>query len=361
MEEGVLKSVSLGFIISGLLVGGIFGFIIQRGRYCANTAFRDIIFVNDVTMFRAYLLALITMIVGGNLLFDLGLFTLAPQTFYPAANILGGFLFGVGMVLAGGCGSGVWYRTGEGQMGAFVAVLGFLIGASATTNGIFNPLYRFFKGWTVSIAGKPNARLWEIIGDGMAEKWIVIAILTIVAGVFLYKGNPFTLGKQKKGFYWSLTGLLIGLTGILAFWASQYWGGGEFARGLNFTTPTAELFNVINTGSTQPLFAEEYALGPFKVTWIIFTVIGVPIGAYISARGLKEFVWKVPPPKELAMAFLAGIIMGFGGILGGGCTVGQALTGVTTLSIGSIVASIAMVGGNWTVVYYKFIKPMKEM
>jgi len=360
MEQEVLQNVSFGFVISGLLIGGFFGFILQRGRYCANTAFRDVIFVKDFTMFRAFLLALITMIVGANLLYDLGLFTLAPQTFFPFANILGGFLFGIGMVLAGGCGSGVWYRTGEGHLGAWVAVLGMLIGASATTNGILNPLYRFIRGFKVSIAGKPNARLWEIFGDGMAEKWIVIAILAIAALIFLYKGKPFAIGKQKKGFYWSVTGALIGITCIVAFWASQYWGGGEFARGLNFATPTAELMNVVTTGETRPMFAQEYTLGPFKVTWIIFTIIGVPIGAYLSARGLKEFIWKVPPPKELVTVFFAGILMGFSAILGGGCTVGQALVGVTTLSIGSIVASIFMVLGNWAMVYYKFIKPMKD-
>lgn len=361
MEQEVLRNASIGFIISGLLVGGVFGFIIQRGRYCANTAFRDIIFVNDVTMFRAFLLALITMIIGANLLNDMGLFTLKPQTFYPFANVIGGFLFGIGMVLAGGCGSGVWYRTGEGHLGAWVAVLGFLIGASATTNGILNPLYKFLRGVKISIAGRADARLWEILGDGMMEKWIVIAVLALAAFLFLYKGKPFSIGKQKKGFYWSVTGALIGITGVVAFWASQYWGGGEFARGLNFTSPTAELLNVITTGQTQPMFAQEYTLGPFKVTWIIFTIIGVPIGAYLSARGLKEFIWKVPPPKELVTAFLAGLLMGFSGILGGGCTVGQALTGLTTLSIGSLVASIFMVLGNWTIVYYKFIKPMKEM
>ncbi len=54
-------------------------------------------------------------------------------------------------------------------------------------------------------------------------------------------------------------------------------------------------------------------------------------------------------------------MMGFGGITGGGCTVGQALTGVTTLSIGSIAATISMILGNWTMVYFKFIKPMKDM
>ncbi|MBI5408317.1 MAG: YeeE/YedE family protein [Nitrospirae bacterium] len=193
----------------------------------------------------------------------------------------------------------------------------------------------------------------------MTEKWLVIAVLAVAAAVFILKGKPFSSGKLK-GFSWSLTGLLIGICGIAAFWASEHWGGGRFARGLNFTTPTSELMNTIVTGDSKPLFAAVYALGPFKVTWSIFNVIGVPLGAYISARILKEHMWKVPPAPELITVFFGGLMMGFGGILGGGCTVGQALTGVTTLSFGSIVAAISMILGNWTMVYFKFIKPMND-
>jgi uncharacterized membrane protein YedE/YeeE len=353
-----MEIATFGYVITGLLVGIIFGFVIQRGRYCANTGFRDMIFMNDFTLFRSYILALIVMIIGGNLLSDLGLFRIVPQTFFPFANILGGYIFGLGMVMAGGCGSGVWYRIGEGQLGAGAAALGFLVGASATTNGILNPLYRTLKSVALPIVGKRNARLWEIFGDGMVEKWIVIAVLSIVVAIFIYKGKPFSLGKQK-GFYWSVAGLLIGIMGIIAFWASQYWGGG-FARGLNFTTPTAELLNVVVAGDAKPLFAPKYALGPFKVTWSLFNIIGVPLGAYLSAKILKEFMWKVPPAKELLTVFFGGLMMGFGGILGGGCTVGQALTGVTTLSIGSIIATVSMILGNWTMVYFKFIKPMRD-
>lgn len=352
-----MDSASFGFVASALLVGAFFGFIIQRGRYCANTGFRDIIFMNDFTLFRSFILALITMIVGANLLSDYGVFKLVPQTFYPFANIIGGYMFGLGMVLAGGCGSGVWYRIGEGQLGAGVAALGFLIGASATTNGLLNPVYKALRTVAVPVVGKRNAALWQIFGDGMVEKWVVIGVLALIVAIFLLKGKPFSLGKQK-GFYWSVTGLLIGITGIAAFWGASYWGG--WARGLNFTTPTAEVMNLIVSGDAKPLFFPKYALGPFKVTWSLFNIIGVPLGAYISAKILKEFMWKSPPAKELLTVFAGGLMMGFGGITGGGCTVGQALTGVTTLAIGSIVATIFMILGNWTMVYFKFIKPMKD-
>ncbi|MCK5506808.1 MAG: YeeE/YedE family protein [Thermodesulfovibrionia bacterium] len=352
-----MESATFGFIASSLLVGAVFGFVLQRGRYCANTGFRDIIFMNDFTLFRAFILALITMIVGANLLHDQGFFKLVPQTFYPFSNIIGGYTFGLGMVLAGGCGSGVWYKSGEGQLGAATAALGFLIGAAATTNGLLRPVYDALRTVHIPIAGRRNATLWQVFGDGAVEKWVVIGVLALIAAIFLLKGKPFSFGKQK-GFYWSVSGLLIGLIGIFAFWAAEYWGG--FARGLNFTTPTAETMNLIVSGDAQPTFFPSYALGPFKVTWSLFNIIGVPLGAYIAAKIYKEFKLKTPPAKELLTVFLGGLVMGFGGILGGGCSVGQALTGFTTLSIGSIAATIAMILGNWTLVYFMFIKPMKD-
>jgi uncharacterized membrane protein YedE/YeeE len=354
-----MENVSFGYIASGLILGGAFGFILQRGRFCMNTAFRDTIFVNDLTLFRGYIIALFISIIGANALMDMGVMTMWAQPFVPIANILGGYIFGVGMVLAGGCGSGIWYKIGEGQFAMVVGVIGFSLGIVSTSNGILNPVYTYLRGFSVEIAGRNNATLWQIFGDGMTEKWIVIAVLSVLAFLFILKDKPFSLGKQK-GFYWSVSGVFIGIMALLTFWASEYWGSG-FARGLNFTTPTGEILLTITTGSAQSAFAKMQNLGPFKITWSMINLIGVPIGAYISARVLKEFSWKVPPVDELLTVLGGSFLMGFGAKLNGGCNIGQGLTGVSTLAIGSIIALISMILGNWTMVYFKFIKPMSDI
>lgn len=359
MEEKILQAVTLDFILTGLLCGALLGFVLQRGRLCMNSAFRDIIFMKDFIMFRAFLLALGVMIVGANYLNDIGIIELKPQSFYPLANIIGGYLFGIGMVIAGGCGSGVTYRIGEGSIGAVSAFLGFFLGAGLTIEGVLSPLYRALRSVKLEIAGKANATLWEPFGDTMTIKWAVIAIVTVGILLFILKAKPFSFGKQK-GFYWSITGALVGLIGIFTFWASQNWGGG-FARGMNFTTPTAELFYSIFNSNAKSMFFPMVQMGPVSVTWAEFFVIGTPIGALISAKILKEFSWKWPPTKEALTVFAGGVLMGFSGITGGGCNIGQGLTGVCTLSIGSISALIAMILGNWTMVYFKFIRPMNDM
>jgi len=356
MEES-LASLGLGQIVSGLVLGLAIGFLLQRGRMCMNTAFRDTIFIQEFSLFRAYTIALLTMIIGANILNDMQVLTLARQPFFPLANIIGGFVFGLGMVLAGGCGSGIWYKLGEGQFNAVVAITGFFIGIAATTDGILNPIYKLLRSVRVPIAGEDAPALWHVFGNTPAVKWAVIAVIAIGLLIFILKGKPFSVKKQK-GFTWPVTGLLFGILGIIAFWAAAVWEG--FPRGLSFTTPTRELFFEILTGSAKSQFAPMYALGPFQLTWASLYIIGVPVGAYISARILKEFKWKVPPVDELLTVFGGSLMMGFGAALGGGCNVGQALTGASTLSIGSIIAAICIILGNWTMVYFKFIKPMAD-
>jgi len=324
-----------------------------------NTAFRDTIFIKDLTLFRAYLIALTVMIVGANLLNDLGVFTLARQPFYPFANIIGGYVFGLGMVLAGGCGSGVWYKLGEGQFNALVGILAFFLGIGATSDGILHPLYKLLRSVSVPVGGHRFPALWHIFGDGLTVKWIVIAVFTIGIWIFILKGKPFSVKKQQKGYVWPLTGLLVGIIGISAFWAAATWEG--FPRGLSFTTPTGELFFEILTGSARAKFAPMYNLAGFNITWASLYILAVPIGAFLSAKLLGEFKWKVPPVEELLTVFLGGLMMGFGAVTGGGCNIGQGLTGSSTLAIGSLVATIFIILGNWTMVYFKFIKPMQDL
>lgn len=358
MEESVLQSVTFGFILSALVCGGLVGLILQRGRFCMNSAFRDTIFIQDYTLLRGFLIALGVMIVGSNVLNDLGVIELKSQTFYPFANIIGGYLFGLGMVLASGCGSGIVFKFGEGQLPAGIAILGFFLGIGATTHGILAPVNAALRSVKFEIAGSTNTTLWQIIGDTATIKWSIIAVIAVVLFIAVLKDKPFSPGKQK-GFYWSVTGLLLGLAGVLTFWASQYWGGG-FARGMNFTTPTGELFFSVITGDAKSRFFPMADMGGFKVTWAQFFIVGVPLGSYISAKILKEFSWKMCSAQELVTVFGGSLLMGFSAVVAGGCNIGQGLTGAATLSLGSISALIAMILGNWTMVYFKFIKPMQD-
>jgi uncharacterized membrane protein YedE/YeeE len=369
MEQ--LSSGSLITILTGLAIGLVFGFVLQRGRFCMNSAFRDIIFINDLSLFRAYLLSVVVAIIGANLMEDLGLLIsinsetgqiiseeLRRQAFVPVANILGGYLFGTGIVLAGGCGSGILYRVGEGLMAAWMAVLGFFLGIAITLHGWLSPIYEWLISIEVEIAGKNNPALWDLVGGGLKIKWIIITFFSLLTLLFVVKGRLF--GKPLgRGYYWSTAGLLVGVVAVVAWWLSSYFGGSP--RGLSFTNPTKEFFFSLITGSSDAANDPEFNFfGIFKSTWGALYVIGVPLGSYISARNLKEFKWKTPPAEELLTVFLGSIIMGIGAALSGGCNIGHGLTGISTMAISSIVTTIFILLGNWTMVYFKFIKPMKD-
>ena len=353
----------LTFVVTGLIVGLLFGIVLQKGRFCVNTGFRDILLLKDFTLFRAYLLAVLVTIVGANFIEDIGLIHnngghLYRQTFYPIANIVGGYIFGLGIVLAGGCGSGILYRIGEGLIAALVAVFGFFFAIATTTSGVFRPLNIWLhKIWRIKPDDGPLT-IYGTQGSPAMVKWIAIAVIAAVLIPFLLKGKPFKLGKQK-GFYWSVAGLLAGILAVVAFWASDRFGG--LARGLSFTGPLKEfMLTVIQADSTG---RNQYALfgTGIKTTWSATYVLAVPIGAYISARILKEYKLKVPPADELLTVFFGGLLMGVGATIGGGCNIGQGLTGVSTLAVSSWVTTIFIILGNWTMVYYKLIRPMRDL
>ena len=160
---------TLAFVVSGLLVGGALGFVLQRGRFCVNSAYREVLF-KDYTMLRAYVIAVVVTIIGANLFEDMGWLrqadetgamvagTLYRQSFVPWANIIGGYIFGMGIVLAGGCGSGILYRVGEGNLAYVVAVFGFFFGIAMTNFGILKPVFETLTSYQVFVGEERSRR-----------------------------------------------------------------------------------------------------------------------------------------------------------------------------------------------------------
>jgi uncharacterized membrane protein YedE/YeeE len=354
------------FLVSGLLIGLMFGWTLQRGRFCVNSAFREVLF-QDFTMFRAYLLAVAVAIIGANLFEDMGWIRhvvngayepteLYRQAFVPWANVIGGYIFGMGIVLAGGCGSGILYRVGEGNLAYVTAVMGFFFGIVITKFGFLKPIYE----WTIApqrviwFDGDKVPTLYNIIG---VNKWIVIAVVCAVLLYFVFRGKPFT--KAKKGYSWSIAGALVGVIAVLAFWASAYYGGR--ARGLSFTGPVREFFLAVFMGNSGAPASESLSLLGITFSWSSLYVLAVPIGAFLSGKLLAEVKLKVPPADELLKVMFGGFVMGVGAQMGGGCNIGHSLTGVATLAVSSWVANLFIILGNWTMVYFLLIRPMRDL
>jgi len=356
-------------MLTAIALGLALGYFLQRGRFCLNSAFRDIIFLDNLTTFRAYLIAVVVALVGTNIIQDLGWMVtvnqqtgelvstqLLRQSFVPLSNIIGGFIFGIGIVLAGGCASGIVYRLGEGQAAAIIAVIGFIFGILMTTSGVFSPLHQYLSSFNMPIGGHRDPAFWHIFGDGMTVKWLSIAVLSAALTAFVFAGKPkFGLTKTKT-FSWGLVGILIGVTTIAGWWISGYFGGG-LPRGLAITTPIRELYYAVMTKSTHSIFPEYSFIGIFKGTWGMFFILAVPFGSFFSAKARKEFAWKIPPVDQFLTVFGGSVLMGVGAVIAGGCNLGHGVTGVSTGAVSSIIAITAIVMGNWTMSYIKFIRP----
>ncbi len=336
---------------TGLLVGIAFGFALSRGRFCMNSAFRDILLLKDFTLAKAVALALLVEMLGFGLMAVLGIITLAPKPLLLWANIIGGFVFGIGMVLAGGCASGITYRVGEGLMGALSAVVGLTVAALLTSMGFLKPVAAALQATKIMTADDKSLTLANILGLPLAWTMVILAIVLLVVWFFIARKNPeddfspkkATLNDKifKHGWSWLWAGIAIGIVGIIAFPASA-------ATGRNYPLGITGGWNAIG---------KTIVTGQSAIAWEALLIIGIVIGAALAAVIAKEFKIRSPKPLVLVQTFFGGALMGFGAMTSTGCNVGHILSGVPQLSIGSIVGGLFIILGGWAAAWFLFIRP----
>ncbi|TVQ27859.1 MAG: YeeE/YedE family protein [Spirochaetaceae bacterium] len=329
---------------AGIALGLLLGFSLQRGGYCMNTAFRSFYLEKDRSLVRAWVLVLIINIIGVTLFTDLGILNpLVAPFFWPAA-VIGGFVFGVGMVVAGGCASGTYYRCGRGMLGSIAALVGFVIGTALTDGGALTPLQQSLRGYTVTVGGG-DATVFGLLGiSSLWLRWGVILVLAAAAGLWLAR-SP----KQKFliGWSWQRTGLFVGLAAFAA-WLLSAMQGREF--GLSFTQPTVALTRFVIGGDSSGISVAS------------FMVIGVPLGAFLAAKAAGEAVLRMPDPRRFVRQFGGGITMGLGASIAGGCNIGHSITGMSTLGLTAMVSTMFIILGCWaaTGVIYRIEKKHME-
>jgi uncharacterized membrane protein YedE/YeeE len=330
-------------VATGLFVGVLFGFVLQRGRFCMNSAFRDAILLKDNVLLKTVFVALLVEMVGFAIMDATGAIAINPKPFWWGANLLGSFIFGIGMVLAGGCASGITYRFGEGMVGAMTAVLGLAVAGYFTAAGFLKPFKANLQAATTIPGADGGAlTLHGIFGMDYAVLAIIIALIVIVVWYFLSKSKDEEC-EADPGWGWLNTGILIGIIGILAFPLSAA-AGRNYPLGI--TAGWINIVQVIFTGAT--------------FNWIGLLIVGIVVGALVASLIAKEFKFRVPDVKTLVQTFVGGLLMGFGAVTSGGCNIGHLLSGIPQLSLGSILAGISIVLGAWVASYVMFVLPQKN-
>jgi uncharacterized membrane protein YedE/YeeE len=253
---------------------------------------------------------------------------LSIPPFYPLGAALGGYLFGLAMAWAGGCAAGVWYKWGGGNWGTFTAVLGLVLGAGAAEYG---PL-RWLREQVQSVWAVEEIRSATLGGLSGAE-WVVYPL-----GALLLLWLARSRVTAPPGFWsWPKTGILLGLLGIAA-WPLSALSGRAF--GMAIVPGSVNALEFISRGD------------PSWLNWDVFFVLAIPAGAYLAVRQRGEMSSDPVSGTEAAQAFVGGLLLGIGASLAGGCTVGHSLVGLPLLSVGSLVTTLFIILGSWTVGYF---------
>ncbi len=316
-------------LVGGLALGLLLGYSLQRGGYCMNTAFRSFFLEKDKSLVRAWVLVLLINIVGVRLFTDIGVLDPAVAPIFWPAAIVGGFIFGAGMVLAGGCASGTYYRCGRGMLGSVAALIGFVLGTAVIDGGALVAVQSALRAPTLDTGGA-QATLFGVLGvESVLVRWIALAVAAVPTIVWLARApkNRFLIGWS-----WQRSGTVIGVL-ALATWLLSAMQGRNF--GLSFTQPTVALTRFLVSGDGSGISVAS------------FIVVAVPIGAFLAAKAAGEAILRAPDPKRLTRQFGGGTVMGTGASIAGGCNIGHSITGVSTLGITAIAGTGCIILGCW--------------
>ncbi len=363
---GLLPYVAWG----GFLLAFIFGFVGNRTNFCTMGAVSDAVNMGDWNRMRMWLLAIAVAIAGSQLLELAGVVKLS-NSIYPGPNftwlsyVVGGFVFGVGMTLGSGCGSKTLIRIGGGNLKSLVVVMFMAVAAYMTLRGLFGAFrVGVLEPASVQLASGQDIPSLAARAFG-AERTTMVWIAMIVAAGGL---GAFALAKREfRTFDNLLGGLVVGLvivggwylSGKIGFVAEdpntlqEAWVATNTGRmeSLSFVAPQAYLLELLMFWTDKSKI----------VTFGIASALGVIAGSAAYAILSRSFRWEgFRDAADTGRHVIGGTLMGFGGIVGLGCTVGQGITGFSTLAVGSIMTFAAIVAGAAVTMKYEYWRMMRK-
>lgn len=377
------------FLWSTFAIALIMGAVANKTSFCTMGAVSDWVNMNDTGRMRAWVLAIAVGVLGVMGLEAAGMVNVT-NTFPPyrqtnfvwLENALGGILFGIGMTLASGCGSKTLIRVGGGNLKSVMVLLVIAVIAYFMINpfpGSDKTLYStLFYPWTspATVALPTNQDLGAMLfTDNAATGRMVMGAL--IGGVLLIWA--FKSAEFRGSFDNILGGLVVGLA-VLAAWYvtsnitvnadgdvmtlqayAQDWdlyAPGDAVKPASTAALASQSFTFINPMGQ----ALGYAVSGFNRTLLTFGVMalaGVIAGSLLWSLISRSFRFEwFASGRDFVNHFIGAILMGFGGVLAMGCTIGQAVTGFSTLALGSIITFIAIVLGSaltMKVQYYKMV------
>ena len=350
-------------------VSFVFGAIGQKTHFCTMGAISDIVNMGDWRRMRMWMLAIGVAILGAGALHAMGQIDL-DKSIYRTPNftwlsyLAGGMIFGAGMVLASGCGSKTLIRIGGGNLKSLVVFLVLGLVAYMTMRGVFAAFrVNVLEKVTQTFPGGQDIPAL-LAALGMDPKTAFpLSVLAI--------GGGLTVAALSKRDFWTPDNLLGGLGTGLAVVAAWYVSGhvGYLAE---HPETLEEVFLTTNSGRMEALSfvaPQAYALDLLmlwsdtsrKLTFGVASVLGVIAGSGAWTLVTGKFRWEgFSSAEDTASHLLGAALMGFGGVVAMGCTVGQGISGFSTLALGSIVTFLAIVAGAAATLKFQYWRLMRE-
>jgi uncharacterized membrane protein YedE/YeeE len=315
----------------GFILGVALGFAARRGRFCTLGAIEDAVYGADTRRLRAWIVAIALAVAGVHVLelyagLDLSRSIYTGPRIEWGGAIVGGLVFGLGMALAGTCGFGMLLRLGGGDLRALVVFLVMAFTAMMTMRGLTGfARLQLTEPLTFEIA-RGSQRLPAVLG--LAGDAAVFGAFALAAALAIGAGTHAGLLRSPR---LMLTALAIGILVVAGWFATGVAGFDPFdtrrIESFSFVAPLGEtvLYLMLSSG-VRP----DFPVG---------AVLGVIAGAFVATITARQFRWEAPDdPREMRRHVMGAFLMGLGGIAALGCTIGQGITGLSTLSIGSLLA-----------------------
>jgi uncharacterized membrane protein YedE/YeeE len=328
-------------ILAGLAIGLVYGSVGLLSGFCLMSSMRGFLAEGDGRLVRSYALAIAVAVaasqfLAGSGVVDLGKSIYLQQSFSVPVLFLGGLLFGYGMVLSNGCGSRALVLLGRGNLRSFLVVIVLAIAAQMTLKGLIAPA-RIALVQASQIAVSTNSLPSMLAMFGLTEalsRTVAAAVIVVALTLFAFAHPAFRRSPGQIA-----AGVIVGLLVAGGWYVTGYLGADDFnpvpVTSLTFVAPIADAlqYAMLSTGLT--------------LNFGIATVAGVLTGSLASALATGRFHLEgYSSPRHMLRSGTGAALMGIGGVMAFGCSIGQGLTGVSTLALGSFVAVAGILLGT---------------
>lgn len=332
--------------MAGFAAGIIFGATANKTDFCTMGAISDIVFMGNSNRFRAWMLAIAVAMIGTQALQITGKIDVSASIYLTSnfgwlGAIIGGLMFGFGMTMAGGCGNKTLVRIGGGNLKSIVVVIIMGIFAYMTLRGLIGLARLELEKTNIDLAETSKLETQSMVE--MVARLLNAETESVRLGVALVISGAILFYVFKSAAFRSSTlniaaGLIIGALVPVGWWITGVLGFDDFdptpLSSFTFVSPTADSLQYMMTFTGS------------SINFGIATVGGVIFGSFLMALSSKSFHIEAFSDKDdMARHMIGAAIMGVGGVLALGCTIGQGITGMSTLALGSLIALLSILFG----------------